>query len=705
MGYMGMPDCMAATLPLSALRTASIKLKAVQSVQRARLLMQTLNGASLWNTTGCTPMLCSAQASADYTNATNAVSRQLVANIGRWPQLAQDTASMMRSWHYQSTPPLDVQQRIATDHTLPYNFRHNTSFTPIIYPQAHIQDTKAMASNNGTPTAKKNKHTQQALKTSLQTHIATDEATVLQPITMHTGVDHRSVLLAQAIALRDADNEETVKTVLQRLKQANIAVFGLPCEDLDCHAQIPKLYAATMDTLLLELASVIRRWPDLAQTVGRIVLSWQYCDIRYRNRSRDLVYRQYRMKRLVATGPSPVIGQGWQQWGFNEQDDDRRLIPYPARHHGLGGAAKAEFLHRYIQQRCFPDPETGRTPYDPTELMYSGPTHDFPEQQEGGSYPYMQQWRAVSNTPTPAATKKVEPSPTKNNKHRDVIQQPTAIEPKKIHKPSPSRSSTTQQHMPKLPSQPSMQATQKQPKKDTTLTTPKNLPSTTTTDDPAHPIHPRHDIPMDEQTPAASPPASSPAAKRIQGDAHIKWKLNNAQAELGVNALWNPFSYFYLRGGISAKLTARHSRPAYTWGFGYNDWHPGGWVVEFNQWNPQQLGLGSSIKNAEFNVAYRLPLAASWEPYLSGTLNAGLTGTMPNLGAQWQLKYHDYFARFGIQKDLRGLGGWQWTYGFGRWNWRAGSLNLEYANWGSNRAFQPNFRRNGEIILEYRWDY
>jgi len=686
-GYLTPLDCMASSLPLSSLRTISIKLKAAQSALEARLLLQALNGVSLWNTTGgCPPLQCRAQAAADYRDATNAVSRQLVANIGRWSELAQETVTMMRGWHYLNTPPLDVQQTNKQKNASPYDFRRYTSYPAMTYPKAvtatgaTVQSADARAAINDT--------------------VAKLPTPVVSP-----GRDHQqgSMLLAQAIALRDAPNEQAAKVVLQRLKDANIDVFGLPCEDLDCHTQIPKVYAATIDTLLLELASVIHRWPDLAQEVGRIILSWQYCDIRYRNRSRDLVYLQYQTKRMAASGSSPVAGQGWQAWGFEEHDDQQRLIPYPARHHGLGGNAKAEFLHRYIHQRCFPNPDTGRTPYDPTEPMYSGPTHDFPDQQGGGTYPYLQQWRAAPvAVSTPIDTK--EPAtPGKKLKHENPAQKVTTLEPKKTDVPAlkPPTPAT-------IAAAKAAPLAVKKPDHSPLLTPQDANPLPVAEDEKRHPIHPRRGVAVrdsKDQTPNSAEQDPNAVSKRFQGDVHTKWKLQTAQAELGVNGLWNPFSYFYLRGGVSARLPARHSNPAYTWGLGYNDWHPGGWVVEFNQWNPQQLGLGNTIKNAEFNLAYRMPLAPSWEPYLSGTLNAGLTGKTPNLGTQWQFKYQDYFARVGVNKNLRGLGGWQWTYGFGHWNWRAGSLNIEYANWGSNRAFQPNYRRNGEIILEYRWDY
>ena len=46
-----------------------------------------------------------------------------------------------------------------------------------------------------------------------------------------------------------------------------------------------------------------------------------------------------------------------------------------------------------------------------------------------------------------------------------------------------------------------------------------------------------------------------------------------------------------------------------------------------------------------------------------------------------------------------------WTYGFGNWSWKPYTFSLAYNNWGPNKAFQPNFERNGSLTLAWSWSW
>ncbi len=529
---------------------------------------------------------------------------------------------------------------------------------------------------------------------------------------MHrTGANRRteqSMLLQQAIDLHLATSKDGVSRVLERLKHANITVFGVPCEDLYCQNQRPAVYAATMDTLLAELASAVHRWPSLAHRIGQTVLSWQYCDIRYRNRSRDLFVRGGQRLRRMASTPSPAHQQGWRRWGFDTQDDGR-LIPEPLWHHGLSGNAKAAFLYRYVDQRCFPDPETGRTPYDITEPMYAGPQHDFPD-KPGRDYPYQQQWldalrqQAGTAKPIPSVPKKtpppaVPPLPTQRSyQARQLAGKTRAVQTSSIPPASAPGLVKSKAHMLAV-------------KHGNTPHNSGVLPLPVSRGASGRAV-PFQKLPLPSSTPQQhqkneqiNQGMKAASTRPVQASVYNKWKMGDRQQEIGLGVFWSPFDYFYVRGSISGRIPAWGRNPGYSWGAGYNDWHPGGLMIEFNQWKAQQFGRNTNIRNAEFNLGYRIPFPKSIRPYIDGTINARMVGKTPNIGGLCNLRYKSYFVRFGINKDLRGPNGWQWVYGVGRWNWQAGSLNIEYDNWGGNRVFTPNFRRNGELLMEYRFDF
>ncbi len=505
-----------------------------------------------------------------------------------------------------------------------------------------------------------------------------------------------SKLLALSMTLREAQIKKTAVDVIQTLKDADTSLLGLPCEDVACKTAEPKVYAATIDTLLAELAQSIHRWPTLEPSIGALLLRWRYCNIRYQNRSHDLIYQEHQVQRIPAGIPSPSKQQGWYQWGFEQQDPMDRLIPYPALHHGLQGRAKAVFLHHYIKQQCVPDPITGRTPYDPVDGVYYGSIPHTPTEKKS-RYPYAEQWAFT----LPKNATMITRQESKKVHSIDTIKQvvkPTAMAINQ-EKRSPKALKFLVLEVKRKPP-PSLKKQSVHHKKDT------EKPSLIADSSP--PIGVRHQIQRTNTKQPHDPYTGTEGkatSKHFQGTSYTKWNMGSSQQEFGISALWTPLDYFYIRAGISTRLPRWGSKPSYTWGLGYSDWHPGTWSIEFNQWILQPFGGNTNIRSAVFNLGYQIPFPNAWQPYLSGSLNAKLSGNMPSIGGVWHVNYDDYFIRFGIEKTLRGTGGWQWVYGFGRWNWQAGSINIEYDNWGSNKAFQKNFRRNGSLLLEYRWEY
>ncbi len=681
--------------PQLLLSTAQHVLEA-RDVKEARIWLRRLQGARI---ALCHASNCEGQVAGE--KDVEAAVRILSRGMRKWPSLSLDISRTMRGWRY-------VRQELRQG----------------VEEENEAESRSALKGQESS-----------ALSPPRRGRIARGSIASLRQ--RRVGIDRRlaqSILLRQAIELHRANTKDAVIMVLQRLSQADSRMLGLPCEDLRCDMYQPKVYAGSMDALLAELAQVVDRWPSLAGDVGRLLLHWNYCDIRYRNRSHDLVRRGAQVFRRPASGPSPVAGLGWRRWGFDVIDDGR-LVPVPLLRHGLGGAALASLWHRYVRKRCFPDPRTGRTPYDVTEPMYSGPLHEVPE-RPGRDYPYLGQWRLAMRGgqrgfPDAVVSREEDAIPGaralqgskegrkgSGGEQRSVaLDTPTGPGNSSVGKGSRAEQrgvagKTGAPHL--VPVNASVHSSNSvAPKIEVSDTSkgrivPLDSPATSvtqatpTTMDALLPIHDQGE--KGGRRPDRSEPVSERRRRPVQASVYQKWKMFDRQQEFGVRALWNPVSYFYLRAGISARVPAWKDNPGYTWGLGYNDWNPGGWIVEFNQWNPQQIGRNTSIRNAEFTLGYRVPFPERLQPALDAVISARMVGKMPNLGGVLHIRHGRWFLRVGINKDLRGVNGWQWLYGFGAWDWKEGSINLEYANWGGNRVFHPNFRRNGEVLLAYRFD-
>lgn len=163
-------------------------------------------------------------------------------------------------------------------------------------------------------------------------------------------------------------------------------------------------------------------------------------------------------------------------------------------------------------------------------------------------------------------------------------------------------------------------------------------------------------------------------------------------------------SYFFARSGFT--WTPEGSDPTYYWGIGYNDWHTGTWAFELNHWGPLKPGDGLQLEKAVASLSYKFDspllkkygLSSSFS--LSGGENAAPAAT---LAGSWTPK-PNWFVRTLITQPLKG-GDTTWAYGFGYSDWKEKTWALEYNNWGTNKAFDLNFRENALVTLSWKWGF
>ncbi|MEM7257240.1 MAG: hypothetical protein AAF404_07610 [Pseudomonadota bacterium] len=210
------------------------------------------------------------------------------------------------------------------------------------------------------------------------------------------------------------------------------------------------------------------------------------------------------------------------------------------------------------------------------------------------------------------------------------------------------------------------------------------------------------------QTPAAEDPAT-PTKRKYHGLSG-SFALTNRKFEgdnwtFTANLNYKPIidSYFFARTGFT--WVDDEEPLSYYWGIGYNDWHPGTWAFELNNWGPLKPGDGLMLEKAIASISYKFDSAFlkkhnfSTSATVSGGENSSPALTV---AGTWAPK-PNWFIRNLITQPLEG-GEATWAYGFGYNDYRAKTWSLEYNNWGPNTLSSPNFRDNALVTLSWKWN-
>lgn len=181
----------------------------------------------------------------------------------------------------------------------------------------------------------------------------------------------------------------------------------------------------------------------------------------------------------------------------------------------------------------------------------------------------------------------------------------------------------------------------------------------------------------------------------------------------GMITAW-PVAGLFLRFGAEATPLAKGGPARLLWGFGYDDWRDGTFSATVHNWGPVYPQDGPGVRQAELNLAYKVPrLCSDWlcgqlQPYVTVPFSGG-----PYAGGRLTLTYfRTWFVMAGVgwtppnselPADLRAPAGtprWRLFYGFGRWDWKPGSIFVTYHDWG------PDWRaHNGILAFGVNWQF
>ncbi len=164
-------------------------------------------------------------------------------------------------------------------------------------------------------------------------------------------------------------------------------------------------------------------------------------------------------------------------------------------------------------------------------------------------------------------------------------------------------------------------------------------------------------------------------------------------------------SYWFVRSSWNYRFNDEEFR--YTWGIGYDDWHPGTFAFQLNHWGPLLPGDYLDIDNAIASATYKFNKNEFMKKHKvssSVTLSQKISGDPVFSWSNSWSPAKKWFIRSTISQPIKG-GDPSWSYGFGYTDYAPFTFSFEYNNWGYNKAFEDNFKENGALSLTYRWRF
>ena len=199
-------------------------------------------------------------------------------------------------------------------------------------------------------------------------------------------------------------------------------------------------------------------------------------------------------------------------------------------------------------------------------------------------------------------------------------------------------------------------------------------------------------------------------AAGVSGSVFLRQALAG-KLDAGMQLAWSPWTSTFARVGATWPLARELSldasaKPTWSLGIGYDDWHPGTWSFQINQWGPVVPADRWKIAStASAELAYKVRLGQSLGEHLGLKLavSSKLTGS-PAAGVALSFKFpFAMFASVGAATSLPTPGRPTWTYVIGRSTWTPGSFSIILANFGPNLVAEPNIVAHTAVTASWSW--
>jgi hypothetical protein len=521
-----------------------------------------------------------------------------------------------------------------------------------------------------------------------------------------------SPLLELSQRIYCAESSDEAREYVEQLYSAPLAEYGLPTEYLKFSSE-SHLFAGTLDAVLYVLYDIQQRYPELRLLVERTVLRWNYCWVFHKKWILDLMVKDGKVAQQTALRPFPLGSKGFFYWGFLDPDPEDRIVPLLLSDSPLDHRHFQYFFHQIYRKQCFPHPDTGRLFYEHVPNPLFSPIHQknvFQSQREA-AYPFtwdpectkiiIKTEKAPEGPEVPQiqTIKPPLPEPAAETKPVTVMKPPAEIKAVTVMEP-PAVIQNPVVPKPALPEPVAKDKAKPPPAPVSNRLQHLELP--TADDSPMVSVN----SPSSSGTAGVATPLPKKNSLGFTGNFYYRKPLEK-DGSAGGTISWTPAPYWFIRGGFDYKYKLDEDKFSYSWGIGYDDWHPGTFSLQLNNWGPILPGEGLKFKSSVINLAYKIKSDTLKKYHISGSagIDFPIEGTaIVNTTWQWE-PINTWFIRVGLQVTLDHEKKVRATYNFGRWDWHPFTLALTYDNWGPNELPRTNFKENGAITLAWSWAF
>lgn len=500
---------------------------------------------------------------------------------------------------------------------------------------------------------------------------------------IHAG-DHSSSLVQLAEKLHCSSSETEANTSLNDIRLSKLASFGLPF-DAFVNQDNGSLHIATLDILLRTMDEAATNFPNLRSSVDSIAASWNYCKISQGHVLLDLNLVNAKLERKAPGNFYPANKEGLLRWGF--------ISTIPGKHKNLLSEEEhanenfTESSAKLYAAQCLPSPlninnDSSYTSYGSLHLATLPPSN--PEENylfqwnpgcevelgevDGYNKGYEAGLKSISGSKTIALTTKLNQKNIEDPKRNLII----------------SRAWSKEAYESGV---------------NTGLALGNKAGILAQVE-----LTPVHIIPSSGASSLLSilPNAS---AYGFSGSYYHSWNLKDGQPSVGANISFTPRDYWFIRSGLNLKYAGVQSRPTYSWGVGYDDWHAGSFGFQINNWGPIKLDSGLQFEKATAAVTYKFDSMFLQSNNISAfaALTIPVSNAEPSL--QTSLRWApipNWYVYTGVDVPLGGKIP-TWSYGFGRQDYRPFTFTIQYNNYGPNNVLRDNFSTNGVLTIGGSW--
>jgi hypothetical protein len=497
--------------------------------------------------------------------------------------------------------------------------------------------------------------------------------------------ERASPLVQVAQKLHCATSEIQAGALLDEIEQAKLASFGLPLDESN-GKDSGTLYIASLDILLRALDETATNYPSLRARVEKILLNWNFCALREEQLFLDMNLVDGELSRKAPSNIYPANQKGLSQWGF--------LSPDPAQFNKP--LIDKELWSKLHTQQCIPNIDSGEMPDEEAAKTLSGSLHlaTLPANKPDDKYPF--QWR-------PSCEVELGELDGYNQGYEAGVASGFGIKNSELAVKGMLKDIEKSQRdliVSKAWSKEAYEAGMSK-KREAGFKLGREVG-----------LNARQTLAQSQVIPTAgsNPVISVQPLKGghgLAGSYYHTWALKDWTPSIGGSVSWSPSQYWFVRGAANLKYSVNPNSFTYSWGVGYDDWHPGTFGVQLNNWGPIHWGDGLNIEKAVGAITYKFDSKFLQSKNIGSSAALSIPVNNGNPALQTNFRWSpipSWYLYSGFNFPLDGKMP-TWNYGFGRQDYRPFTFTFQYNNYGPNTILKDNFNKNGTLTIGGSWAF